>query len=808
MATSTFDELFSTTDRRPEVREPERAEQRHWFTSWEEWLSLTLVLLLQVPVIGSLESANWVNEMPSLAVAAGLGVAAGWLLAQSSLRAIPATVAGIVVAFVSVMGLVLYVMERVDFELGEGFRGLLWEFWLRLRDWGAALIDGGISTDPLPFVVLMVAVVFTVAYLSSWAVVRWRNPWAALIPGGVVLLTNISYLPGQPSLAFILYVFAAVLLVTRLHLLRSLARWRQLRMNSPEGMSLEVLGVATMVAIVLILFAWLVPTANHWGPVSDVWNRVTAPVQHRFDGLGNLFIGISSKKPLPIHAYGATLPIQGRITLDRDPMFEVFAEEPGLLRGAVYDEYTGTGWRMSESEQRSLPGIGVDTAQFGTAESRASVRRPIVTEIAVIGEGGPDAMLLVPGDPLATDAEAELLVGGALEPLGLVPHRSLSVGDRYTTVGSMSAASALTLHTAGTEYPASLYGRYTQLPSDLPPEINELAQSIVSGATSPYEAALRMERYLRQNYTFTLEPAAPLPRRDAVSYFLFDEQQGYFDHFASSMAVMLRSVGIPSRVAVGFVLEERDLDPESKAFIVTEQRAWAWTEVYFPEFGWVEFNPTPGRPPFERPGDDSEALEARDAVLGGGEFIDDFLLDDFFLELLALEYLEASGGHLVNGEAVEFGEEEGSGVIGTLLTGLVVVAAAVLAVLLIARFLWERAFRGLPPAMRRWGKVQRLSHWAGLGAASHRTPVEAAQDLAPVLGQPVALRALAQDYTRARYGQMSQDEPQTQARERDEQYRLVRGRLWPLVLRRIVLFGRVSVRTLARRDPVAGGGRG
>ncbi|MCA9849178.1 MAG: hypothetical protein KC461_00830, partial [Dehalococcoidia bacterium] len=70
-------------------------------------------------------------------------------------------------------------------------------------------------------VVMLVSAVFLVGFISTWAVVRWKNPWVALIPGGFVLLTNISYLPGQPSFSFVVFLVAAILLVARLTFLQS-----------------------------------------------------------------------------------------------------------------------------------------------------------------------------------------------------------------------------------------------------------------------------------------------------------------------------------------------------------------------------------------------------------------------------------------------------------------------------------------------------------------------------------------------------------------------------------------------------------
>src|SRR5205814_7931883 len=96
-------------------------------------------------------------------------------------------------------------------------------------------------------------------------------------------------------------------------------------------------------------------------------------------------------------------------------------------------------------------------------------------------------------------------------------------------------------------------------------------------------------------------PAAP-PGHDSVDYFLFDAQRGYFDYHASAMAVMLRSLGVPARVASGYVIDPLQRDGDTDTFKLTQRQAFAWPEVYFPGIGWVEFNPTPTQPLINRPG--------------------------------------------------------------------------------------------------------------------------------------------------------------------------------------------------------------
>jgi transglutaminase-like putative cysteine protease len=776
MAEISLEALYRPAPSRP-ISRHEGPSPLSFLLSWEAWLTFVLIGLVQLPVVSSLESAEWVDEMPSLVTASLIGATSGWLLANLPWRVAGLHLVGLGIGIAIVLGEVLHTMRLADPLAGTGPRARWDEMWLRLRDWGSALVEGGISADPLPFVLLLVLLVWAIAYVASWAVVRWHNPWAALIPGGFVLLTNISYLPGQPSFSFIIYLFAAILLTSRLQFLNAFRRWSRERISTPDFMSLEVLFVASWVGVLLVVFAWTVPTANNWGPIADRWVALMQPVDDRLERLGRLFVGVGSKKDLPAHAFGDVFPLQGRITLDGEVLMEVVAEEPGRLRGAVYDEYTGAGWRVSSASAVDLPGTSVEAAEFGTPQTRAQVRLPVRAEVRVVGDV-PDRRLLAPGEPLATDADAQALVGASFEDvIALVPQERLRRGDTYITVGTASAATADTLLSTGRDYPPGVVDRYTQLPPALPAEVAELARRIAGDSTQPYEVARKVEQYLRDNYPFTLQVGDPPPRQDVVAHFLFEQGQGYFDYHSSAMAVMLRSLGIPARVATGFVLDEEDFDSTAKAFMVSERRAWAWPEVYFAGLGWVEFNPTPGRPLVARPNDDSDLLVGRDQ-LNPSTF-------DPTLEELLLSELELGNLDPGDGSSRNFGAE-GSGageLVVRLLTILVGIAAAALVFGAAGRLAWEWEFRGLTPPVRRWAKVQRLAAWAGLSSRATRTPLEATTDLGGTVQDRGALAALARSFTRARYGRR-QEERDDEARELDDAYRRVRGQLWPVLFSR------------------------
>ena len=619
-----------------------------------------------------------------------------------------------------------------------------------------------------------------------------------MLVSGFVLLTNISYLPGQPSSSFVLFLIIAIVLVARLTFLQSVTVWRSQGVEPREGMSLEVLFTGAVVAAALIAVAWLIPTANNLGPVADLWSRATAPISDRVDVMGRLFIGVGSKKPIPVHSMNAVLPLQGRVGLDQIVLYEVVAPDELNLRGAVYDEYTGSGWRVSAASAVPLVGTTVEAAQLGTPSSRVQVREAVRIDVTVVDASAPGNVLLAAGDPIASDLDADLIVDVLGAPLQLRPSSGVQEGDTYSTVGTRSAAAISTLRESGQAYPAEIVERYLALPDDLPPEVRNLAIQIAGNAGNPYEAARLIEEHLRSGYTFTYEIRTAPAGQDAVAHFLFESREGYFDLYASSMAVMLRSIGIPSRVAVGFALDRADYDPSTKAYQVTEEEAWTWPEVYFPGLGWIEFNPTPSRDVLVRPGDDSAALAA-----AASEF-DDFgtFEDELFGEI--------NPGDV--GAQPEFLTAEEESAFVALLARIVgwalVASTIVLVAVVVLRVLWNRMFSHLAPAARRWAKVQLLATVAGFKAADERTATESADDLAARIGEPGALRSLAVAYTRVRYGGPEAGvESEAEAEALDEDYDRVRKILVRRGLRRITRLGRVPDGGLARRDAAAGASR-
>ncbi len=195
--------------------------------------------------------------------------------------------------------------------------------------------------------------------------------------------------------------------------------------------------------------------------------------------------------------------------------------------------------------------------------------------------------------------------------------RALAAGGSYQATVLVSTATESDLRTAGTEYPGWVLDRYLQLPADIPSRLIDLAQELTTDAGTPYEKALAVRDYLRA-MDYALDIEAPPDGADGVDYFLFELQKGYCQYFASAMTVLLRAAGVPSRMAVGYGPGEMmdvispgetmrlprpddaigypfgEWQHQQPVFVV--RNAHSWSEVFFPGYGWISFEPTPSSP--------------------------------------------------------------------------------------------------------------------------------------------------------------------------------------------------------------------
>lgn len=310
----------------------------------------------------------------------------------------------------------------------------------------------------------------------------------------------------------------------------------------------------------------------------------------------------------------------------------------------------------------------------------------------------------------------------------------------YIITSSVPVVDPEKLRQAGTDYPVHILHRYTQLPPDLPGRIRGLAHEITVKAKTPYDKAILVERNLqRLEYNLAIDP--PPFDVDGVDHFLFNQKQGYSEYFASAMAVLLRTVGVPTRLAVGYTSGEETEVPG--IYAVRDSNSHGWVEVYFPGYSWVPFEPTPGQalPAIMMPAS-GDSLESE------GEFFAEFdvdCIDDFIDE--CLEYVEPFLGA---------GDDSTGPIVQDGTPGWVWALAILAGVAATTGAVWW-AFRRYMFASYEpedvYARVQALASVGGLGGATPRTPYQFGERLKFLLPlHRERLDLIVETYVRARYG--------------------------------------------------------
>ncbi|HEY0006053.1 MAG TPA: transglutaminaseTgpA domain-containing protein [Pyrinomonadaceae bacterium] len=274
-------------------------------------------------------------------------------------------------------------------------------------------------------------------------------------------------------------------------------------------------------------------------------------------------------------------------------------------RGVALDEFTGKGWKKSKLANQYLSSNNErGMFQFGT--------------IAKLSHITTQTFFIEPIDtPVLFAAPRPVAVQGAL-PYVRLDHED-SIQSRlhneerisYKAYSDTSAPDEETLRrlsslTRVQVYPGD-FTRYLQFPRELNPRIGQLAREVLTraGAHNRYDAARAIESHLQHDYGYTLDLKAG--GADPLADFLFRVREGHCEYFATAMAVMLRTQGIPTRVVNGFQMGE--YNDAADVYTVTQSDAHSWVEVYFPEVdSWVTFDPTP---PAGRPVRESAGLKSR-----------------------------------------------------------------------------------------------------------------------------------------------------------------------------------------------------
>jgi len=746
----------------------------------EGWASFALLALMLLSVVWSVRAAEWTEGLAILQWIAILAMAFTLLLAR--LRRLPGVIAHLLLLAMGALWVTLMLnlvfappvvpagLVPPGAELSESVR-IMFQQMLR---WVLEPSGAEVWLSNFMFVSLLAVLTWLLCYLSTWFILRAHWVWGAVVPAGAACLLNIYYGPQRLVVYFVLYLLCALLLIVRMHVYLRQNAWRKAGVNYNIDVDFAFLRDGLLISVLALVLAWTMPVAAKSSRVADLWAHFQDPWQEVQARWNRLFTALNYQGPSSLVEFGRAMALGGAVNLSNVPVLEVQASEPHYWRAVAYDRYLGGGWLNTDDVQVTL--------QPNDPNLRAvpyTAQREFTHTIRML-EAGEDTVFfagellrnslfvrarlsVVPfaqDQPTSGGSERQGAAVSMLESL-----RSLRRNQTYTNVSLVSAATTQQLRNAGTDYPDWIRERYLQLPRTVPDRVRSLTHEIVGDITTPYDQLIAIQEYLRR-ITYDQYINAPPAGRDAVDWFLFENRRGYCDYYASAMAVMARILGIPARISQGYTPGE--YVAASGSYLVRQLDAHAWPEVYFPGYGWIDFEPTASEPVPARPTDTAATLLPG---LGSATPVDREQAEDKFGPD------EVAGDEGITGQA-----EPRQPWYRRLLYPVLALLGAGLIALLVFFVWWYAGLRGLSPAASIYEQMRRLGGLLGVAHQIHQTPAEYGESLSQVLSRRQEdVRYIIAQYVKQRFSKHGLNEEERQ--QLLERWQGLRWLMWRQALR-------------------------
>jgi transglutaminase-like putative cysteine protease len=456
--------------------------------------------------------------------------------------------------------------------------------------------------------------IWSVSAWAGWFQRRMENALLAILPGGLLLTISLGYTYGRATALYPL-VFGVLMLSAATFYYQRQHSWKNRSMDFPEverarniiitfGITLGFLVSAAIISgipndwVIDSVRKMIEPQVELLNPIFDSFglagdssqmgnmaNVIKGGLPREFlIGSGNeLSDQIVMTVKLDENHSDVILPIQERL----NPSIPLY------WRGITYDRFTGYGWESSDVILQNYAAGESANQQFGNTYQ--TLRQTIHFE-------KPNELIYAAGELITLNTDYVIAWRGTEEVT-----QNLSIGadifagsqDRldYQVDSLVPVVSDEALQAAENGYPDWVVERYLALPENVPQRVFDLAQTVTRYSPTAYSKASAIEAYLR-TFKYELNLPAPPKNRELSDYFLFELQKGYCDYFATAMVVMARAVGVPARIAVGYT--HGSYNPYQQLYIVSEENAHSWVEIYFAEIGWIPFEPTPTQPAIKR----------------------------------------------------------------------------------------------------------------------------------------------------------------------------------------------------------------
>lgn len=593
--------------------------QRQLVKTWRRFVTrgdlLALIIvagLLAMPVF-ALANADFADGLILIMPITLIGIVLSFLLARSRFYEIVALLiytgyGAVVITLVSILAL------PENPSLHDGFI----EIGERLNRWFNTVSEGGAGDDNLVFVIFLAILYWFLTLNTLWHIFRINRVWLAILPPGIVLVTTIINALTPQNIEWYLagYLFFSLIMIIHSNMIEQEYHWYVNQTRYPRQMRQAILRIGAVMALLITTFSWVAPVSQD----NDNWEQFqeflgSDPLEQMRDLWQRLFPNLDGQGIATADYYGGDrLDLSGPVQLGDDPVMQVqisedLSDRRMYWRSTIFDTYHNGSWihQRDIRVHKESSGMTFNTGDYAARQSLIQSYELEIPATSLIYAAPQPQVINLP-----VEAEINCVNGGSSNcvnddreaDVATIRSRDiLRTGDTYTVESSISVATAEQLRSINNQFPSWVLDDYLQGGDEVDPQVRALTEQIVTqyGAVTNYDKAKAIEHWLRNNISYNELIPPPPSDRDPVVWFIFEQREGYCNYFATSMVLMLRSEGIPARMAAGFA--QGEYDPTTRTYSVIERDAHTWVEVYFPDYGWVEFEPTPDEEQLQRPGD-------------------------------------------------------------------------------------------------------------------------------------------------------------------------------------------------------------
>ncbi len=576
----------------------------------EGWASLVLVAVLAVAVAWSLDDAAlvlgqraWTDFLPWVSLC---GVAAGFIGARARwsrpvAHLLGAAFAAIIVPLIigSILAPTGSPAERYQATATSSVNAVL-DFAVR----GLPL-----TRETGHYLLVLGLLCWANGQFAASAVFRHGRPLGPIIVLGTVLVANMSATTHDDTQIWfiVLFTMAALFLLTRLHALEERATWIRRRIGDPSTVgSLYLRGGTVFVLIAIFASLTLTATARS-APLAGFWDDARPALVEVSQWLQRIIPAAPDARSVGVPSFGQQVTIGGTWSTSNDPALEIVRKpgdnRPFYWRATTYDRFTLFGWSSTDPTSEARP-ASTNILESTSDAIPDTAARTVESFRVLPQQPTPFKVAFSPIDPLSIDQDSTLITAGEagfFQSIGIaarVPYTvTASVQDLADVAGGVTQNR---LRAAGREFPVGVVGRYTGVPiGAMGPAAKTLLGDIKArlkapDRNTPFDLASAIVAELQNANRFQYSTNIPgvCDRDTSIVECFASKRTGFCEHYASTMVILLRSEGIPARLAEGFLPGK--LDVATGRETIRTGAAHAWVEVYFPGVGWYPFDPTGG----------------------------------------------------------------------------------------------------------------------------------------------------------------------------------------------------------------------